>query len=33
VLGADLQPTRATKEKKVQPNIPTRADSDGAAGQ
>lgn len=30
-LGADSEPTRATKEDKVQPRIPTRADHEGAA--
>ena len=30
-LGADPEPTRATKQDKVQPDIPTRADHEGAA--
>ena len=31
-LGADPEPTRATGADKVQPNIPTRADNEGAQG-
>jgi hypothetical protein len=30
-LGGDPEPTRATKDDKVQPRIPTRADNEGAA--
>jgi hypothetical protein len=30
-LGGDPEPTRATKQDKVQPDIPTRADHEGAA--
>lgn len=30
-LGSDPEPTRATKDDKVQPKIPTRADHEGAA--
>jgi hypothetical protein len=29
-LGGDPEPTRATKQNKVQPNIPTRSDHEGA---
>jgi hypothetical protein len=31
-LGGDPEPTRATKQDKVQPRIPTRADHEGAGG-
>lgn len=29
-LGSDPEPTRATKEDKMQPRIPTRSDHEGA---
>jgi hypothetical protein len=29
-LGGDPEPTRVTKDNKVQPRIPTRADNEGA---
>ncbi|MBV9840781.1 MAG: hypothetical protein JOY99_04460 [Sphingomonadaceae bacterium] len=31
-LGGDPEPTRATKQDKLQPRIPTRADNEGANG-